>query len=507
MPLIIHLPNDIWAFFIFLGVLFGVVGLADFLARKIGLKPENSRKIAHVLVGLFVSFAPFVFQRPYAVVALGLLFIVINWLALKRESFKGMHGTQRVSYGTVLFPLAFVILVYLYWYPNPAILITAMLVLAIADPGAALVGERTAKAHTYLLYREKKSLEGSLAFFIITFLIILATYPPLARLARLHPPIPLSALLPMAAITALAATGAEALSYRGSDNLSLTLATAFMLDLSLWIYSTGQLAALVGWAIFLTLLVFTAYRLQTLDGSGTVGAFLLGLFLAALGNWSTMLPLLTFFILSSLMSKIAEFVKGRDENAEKGSRRDLLQVLANGGPALLFMLLGYYSHKPLFYGAFLVSLASAAADTWETEGGRFAPRAPRNILTWRKVTRGTSGGVSLTGSLSGLVGAATVILAGISFYQLQPGSIGRVFGLLVLTGFVGSLIDSLLGAGVQAQYVCTVCGKTTEKRIHCQHSTRHMRGWNWLNNDVVNFISNAAAGVLWILLSSQTTLF
>jgi len=499
MPVIIRLPNDIWAFFIFLGVLFAVVGLADFLAKKLKIRPEDSRKIAHILVGLFVSVSPFIFHSPHLVLVLGILFIIINWLALKRDTFRGMHGTERLSNGTVLFPLAFVILVMLYWYANPALLITAMLVLALADPLAALAGERLANPHNYTLWREKKSFEGSLTFFVMSFLIIVFIYPPLVHLSQTHPPLPNMVLWPIAAITALAATLAEALSNRGSDNLSLTLVTAFMMDIAMNAYATGHLIELTGWTAFLSALVYGAYRLKTLDASGASGAFLLGVFLAGIAGWQALLPLLTFFILSSFLSKLADYLLGKDETAEKGSRRDVLQVLANGGPALVFMLMEFFTKQPIYYGAFLAALAAAAADTWETEGGRFSSKHPRNILTWKKIPRGTSGGVSIIGSLIGIIGSVSVVLAGIRF--LHAGSISQqqLFWMIVIFGFAGSLVDSLLGAGVQCQFECQVCGKQTEKEIHCHQPTRFIGGWRKLNNDGVNFIGTASAGLLWLL--------
>ena len=46
------------------------------------------------------------------------------------------------------------------------------------------------------------------------------------------------------------------------------------------------------------------------------------------------------------------------------------------------------------------------------------------------------------------------------------------------------MVDSILGATVQAMYYCPACEKETERPIHnCGTRTRPMRGVNWLNND------------------------
>ena len=70
---------------------------------------------------------------------------------------------------------------------------------------------------------------------------------------------------------------------------------------------------------------------------------------------------------------------------------------------------------------------------------------------------------------------------------------------VVLAGFIGSFVDSLLGATIQAQYKCNVCSKITEKVFHCGEVTDLIHGKVWINNDFVNFVcttSGALAGLI-----------
>ena len=61
----------------------------------------------------------------------------------------------------------------------------------------------------------------------------------------------------------------------------------------------------------------------------------------------------------------------------------------------------------------------------------------------------------------------------------------------------GSLFDSLLGATTQAIYHCPTCRKETERTLHsCGASTRLVRGWRWLNNDMVNLISSLVGAAI-----------
>ena len=72
-----------------------------------------------------------------------------------------------------------------------------------------------------------------------------------------------------------------------------------------------------------------------------------------------------------------------------------------------------------------------------------------------------------------------------------------LIGIAAAAGLAGSLVDSLLGATVQGIYWCDGCQKETERRVHtCGEATKPLRGWRWLNNDLVNFVSSVAGGLL-----------
>jgi uncharacterized membrane protein len=110
-------------------------------------------------------------------------------------------------------------------------------------------------------------------------------------------------------------------------------------------------------------------------------------------------------------------------------------------------------------------------------------------------------------------GALAIGLAALLFSVLQQLLTGDgrresyvwILPAAVIGGLVGSVTDSLMGASVQSIYFCPQCAKETEKRLHgCGTGTQHQRGWRWLDNDVVNFISSLvgalAAAALFLLL-------
>jgi len=247
------------------------------------------------------------------------------------------------------------------------------------------------------------------------------------------------------------------------------------------------------------LVSLAAARIGALTASGTIAASLVGASMIAFGGWWAGIVLVTFFVSASALSKSSR--RGAESQA-RGSRRDAVQVLANGGLATALALISALAGNPgPWVAASLGAIAGATADTWGTETGKRNRSSPRLVTTWRPVPPGTSGAVSLTGTIGSALGA--LLIGGASALGCQAGwsapGIAAWETLLVITvaGFAGSIADSLLGATVQVRYRCTGCGGTTERRVHsCGSPTVRDRGWPWMNNDTVNVLAIAAAAAI-----------
>jgi len=227
-----------------------------------------------------------------------------------------------------------------------------------------------------------------------------------------------------------------------------------------------------------------AYMLRFLTAAGALAGGGLAASLIGLGGWDWAVPALAFFVLSSLLSEVGKRRKASTEVlTEKGARRDIGQVLANGGVGWALLLVYAFDPAPIWYWGFLGAFAAATADTWETEIGTLSSLKPRLVTTWKPVPKGTSGAVSVVGTLGGLLGAlviwgcAAVLAEGSETVASVAGAVAIAGG-----GLAASLIDSLAGATVQARYRDPVTGRETERT----EGGHLVRGWRWFRNDAVN---------------------
>jgi len=240
-------------------------------------------------------------------------------------------------------------------------------------------------------------------------------------------------------------------------------------------------------------IAIAAQRARSLSPGGAACATVVGTACVAAGwDWGALL--IAFFLASTLLSRLGRRVKEARTSAivEKGGERDAIQVLANGGlfaaAAAAFVL----HPSPVWQTIGAGALAASTSDTWATEIGTLGAATPRSILTWRPVPPGTSGGVTIAGTLGAVAGAVFL------------GGVAALFGWraapAVLGGLAGSTADSVLGAALQSRRQCPTCHLATERLVHtCGAPTIPTGGVAWLNNDSVNALSSAigAAAGFW----------
>ena len=234
---------------------------------------------------------------------------------------------------------------------------------------------------------------------------------------------------------------------------------------------------------------FAAFTVRrgSLSVGGAVAASLLGgVVLYTRGGW-WLLPLFVFFLSSTLIGKLLP-VSSVTSDAKDKQPRDAVQVLCNG---VIYGVVAVAGGPPLLL---LSALAVATSDTWASEIGRYFRNPTYDIIGLESVPPGVSGGVSFSGTVGGIAGAA--VIASLGFW-LGRGFDFADFLLVATFGTLGMLVDSLLGSVLQARY------QSAEGQLRdTPDGTSHrVSGYPWMTNDLVNFLSIACTTVAtWLLL-------
>ncbi len=206
-----------WYYIILLGISFlALFGLAD-VVRLITKRREPGRKLAHIGTGLLALTFPLVFEQSWPVYLMCGVFVVMLVISQRRGFWQGINGVERVTYGSVAFPLAVAAL----WYVSrrvdlPSLYALPLGVLTLADPAAAAIGQNW-PIREFKVFGATRSLGGTVAFYMVALL----TSSILVWLG-LAPRASWPVVLTLASVTCLA----EVLSQRGWDNWWISITGA-----------------------------------------------------------------------------------------------------------------------------------------------------------------------------------------------------------------------------------------------------------------------------------------
>jgi uncharacterized membrane protein len=120
-----------------------------------------------------------------------------------------------------------------------------------------------------------------------------------------------------------------------------------------------------------------------------------------------------------------------------------------------------------------------------------------DISNFEPCPAGTSGGVSLFGTSFSIVGATVIAVIAFFFDKI---SFIQLF-VVIVSAFLGTILDSILGSLFQAKYKCQVCDIITEKSKHCNVDTVYLKGTKLLNGDFVNAISGVFSVICALVLT------
>ena len=199
------------------------VGIVIFSAKIFNrFGEEASRKYIHIMLAFWWAIAMF-FNTNAIWASIGpLSFIAINYISYKKDVIKVMERENKDSLGTVYYAISlFIMVIYCFGIINkPVVGLCAFFVMAFGDGFASVMGKLIG-GKEYKIGNTTKTIAGSITMFIITFAIILIyLFAVQSNLAVLK-----------ALLIAIIATGVEAISIKGTDNITVPLITCLLLSL------------------------------------------------------------------------------------------------------------------------------------------------------------------------------------------------------------------------------------------------------------------------------------
>lgn len=433
------------------------------------------RKILHIgAISVCASSVYIIPQTDYILIAAGAA-LPFTFAAVWFGFLKDKH-TGRRSWGMVYFIAVFLALTYFFGATRPELVFYPMAVLALADGFATLAGEYLGMRR-YTLGGDERSHVGSAVFFLLAAGILLFA-------GRLFSAVPLpeSATVYLIFI-AVFLTVTEAASSSGRDNIWVPSATAYWLATG---SATDLTTEAILWPLLLAAAAYLAFRKKWLSAGGAAAAALMGAVFLVSPAPIYFLPPLIFFGAGTLLSLLPG---PRGDRHEEPPRRTAVQVWANGGPGTAALMLWMLTDIDALALASVAGFSAALSDTASSEiGSRFSRKA-WSAVGLKKLEAGVSGGISLPGSLAGILFAGVIPLAAVSCGLASLPEATAIAVISVLSNYA----DSIAGQFLQEKNLRTDGTWTDTDR----GDSRGVRaGWSGMTNDAVNALAVSWAVIL-----------
>lgn len=429
---------------------------------------EYKKQSIYIFLGLIALLFPFL-DIPYFLLAFlggGLLFSRISpespfFSILARES--DIKAGKLIGLTQLFFTMTILLLLGLIFRDNfPLFIIGGALAITTFGDGVAdiiNIHEKAKNAYASISQNNVKvySAKSSIVFLIsgsvyafLTGAWIWAWTEPLLQ------PIPYGMLFFLAVLGAITGALLESMTIT-EDNIIIPFGSA----MTMWLFYTFSYNVdtlyLIQVLIFAFVLGYLAHRARIADISAMLSATLLGVVIIISSNISSddrlfgfklFFMLLTFFLLGGLFTRYKyDYKLARGIAEGKGGVRGYKNVFSNSLAALsLAMAYGVFpSQGQLLLSAYLGSVATAAGDTLASEIGETYRGEPRMITTFKKARAGTDGAISSLGEGAAFFGATVIAL--LAFVLIQNDL--SIIIAVIAGGFIGTNIDSVLGATLQ----------------------------------------------------------
>lgn len=430
---------------------------------------EVARQLTHIFAGSFALLLRWTnWWQAAALALIALAFNVLLLPSVNRSVFRPGDLDRVMRSGIAIYPLSVLTLI-LCFPERPDIVAVSWIVLAVGDGLATMVGAHVRTAA--LPWNRAKSVGGLLAGAIGAAIAGVAIAVWTAWGMSAPPPQWFLIVAPVAA--AIVAALVETAPIRLNDNISVPFAAALVL----WSLSHGtsdafhaalpllmsRLPAAIGVNVVFGVL---GWRAKTVTVSGAVIGGLIGVAAWTSVGAAGWLMLFAAFAAAAATTRMGHRRKQQLGIAEaRGGRRGPGNAIANTIVAVWAMVVGVGMSDPS--AALIVAvaaLATTASDTVASEVGKAWGRTTMLVTSFRRVPPGTSGAISLEGTVAGAVGAALLASIGaglglVPWLTVLPISVAAVLASFaegwlavwlepsgVLDNDALNLLNSLIGA-------------------------------------------------------------
>lgn len=214
------------------GDILGTVSVYVYVLILLGITEKMddgllSRKVLHIGVGNIIFLLPFFETRWVMAFVAAAPFIFITYLLSPKSPLGTVSRTSSKGHelGLVYYSISWTVLAF-FFFPRLEVIAVGIAAMSYGDGFASLIGKRYGKRR-YQIYGDEKSLEGSGTMFFVTLLTVLIAVTYYGRLDLL--------VLLIAPVVCFVATITEAVTPRGLDNLTISLSSAILYYITLYV--------------------------------------------------------------------------------------------------------------------------------------------------------------------------------------------------------------------------------------------------------------------------------
>lgn len=455
----------------------------SFVASKRFRNNEISRNIIHICAGLGWILYKLLFPATIHPIIISFGFVLLTIITKKMKI--SFLERENGSPGTIFFTGSMLVMSYI-GYKNPLlfnIFGIAIFCLSFGDAVANIIGSRYG---TKIIYK-KKSVQGMLACFgssALGMLILRCLF----GIALSYAAICFLAIL--CSITELL-TG-------DYDNIAIPTViyvTAYIIltneNITYFLISIAVGACMFG----------VSLRLKLLDLSAS---YILFFFIFVFFYFGGLKNYVSLMLIFSVVIVVEMFLRKKTDkiflstNKEHGIR-NARQLIANCLVSVIAIVIYGITKNEMYIVAYFAASAETVGDSAASNVGVFSKLDPIDVCSFKKISKGISGGISILGTGASLIVCLYASLVYACMYETVLYNLFVIF----ISSVAGIMLDSILGSKIQVLYKCIVCGKLTERECHCQKSAMLVKGCKFFDNTKVNLICNIFSYTLACLLMTM----